>query len=491
MSDADIVQDIELEQGLLAHLLSNPALIDDIDPVLSPEDFSDPNHGRIFQVMKSFEGPFTPLTLKKFISTEEIAGLRPVEYLDALEQYGVQPHRDTAVPIIVSQLIDLSRRRSIIRLCDAIKSQAGSPGAPSYNTLIESVEDQIYKSPTTGESFIVKTAADGGDEAIAQAKFIMESGDTYGVRARLKAWNGLVGSMLPGDLIVIGGATSAGKTALAQQIGYEVADQDKTVLCFSLEMTLPQWTTRYLSQQTGIETERIETGDMTNGEWEALQRANNDLLRHLKMVVTDRPCLTVSQMRSFAKRVRRRYNGIDLVIIDHLQFIQPPPRLEGPAAIAAITRELKAMAKDLEVPIILVSHLNRDVSHRDNKRPLLSDLFGSSAIEKDADVVAFVHREHYWLTRQGPKMPEDETDWVRADELKELWKKALRHIEGDADIILAKRRRGRGDGSITVDFDMKNTKFKDRVYYKQKLFEEEPHPLQHKEVANDDTDTIF
>jgi replicative DNA helicase len=168
-------------------------------------------------------------------------------------------------------------------------------------------------------------------------------------------------------------------------------------------------------------------------------------------------------MRSFCKRVRRKTESLGLVVIDHLQFIQPPPRLEGPAAIAAITRDLKAMAKDLGVPIILVSHLNRDIGHRENKRPMLSDLFGSSAIEKDADAVLFVHRDHYWLARQGPPMPENGYDHEKADELRDKWLRDLKEIEHDADLILAKRRRGRGDGCIGVNFNPETTKFYDRI----------------------------
>jgi replicative DNA helicase len=152
---------------------------------------------------------------------------------------------------------------------------------------------------------------------------------------------------------------------------------------------------------------------------------------------------------SNARRVKRRF-GLDLLVLDHLQFIKPNnPKKEGADAIADVVADVKHMAQLLEVPIILVSHLNRESSKRDNYRPVLSDLFGSSAIEKDSDCVLFVHRLAYWLERAGPKKDEDPI----------AWQAAIDAIRNDAELILAKRRRGRGAGSVSVGWDESKTSF--------------------------------
>jgi replicative DNA helicase len=254
--------------------------------------------------------------------------------------------------------------------------------------------------------------------------------------------------MMPGDLIVIGGATSAGKTALAQQVAFEAA-QDKKVLIHSMEMSARQWNDRYINQLTGIPVQTLEVGPFTDREFELMETAKRDVLRHLNMVISDQKGMTPAMILSNARRVKRRF-GLDLMVIDHLQFVRPNnPKKEGPEAVAESVADIKQMADLLQVPIILVSHLNRDTNKRDNYRPVLSDLFGSSAIEKDADTVCFVHRLAYWLERAGPKKDEDPA----------IWQLGIDAIKHEAEFILGKRRRGEGAGSIKVGWRGERTLF--------------------------------
>src|SRR5690606_11220696 len=159
-----------------------------------------------------------------------------------------------------------------------------------------------------------------------------------------------------------------------------------------------------------IPTETLEVGPFTKREFELIRKAQEGTLQHLNMIVSDQSGLNVAQIASYARRVQKRF-GLDLLVIDHLQFLQPPPNKEGPAAVADVTRDLKASAKTLGLPILLVSHLNREPNRRTGNRPTLSDLYGGGAIEKDADTVVFIHREHYWLARKGPDSEEDRFAW--------------------------------------------------------------------------------
>jgi replicative DNA helicase len=264
----------------------------------------------------------------------------------------------------------------------------------------------------------------------------------------------------PDELYITDGFVVTHNTALAQQVALEIAAHG-TVLVFSLEMSSGQWNDRYLAQITGVPAERIEMGPLSASDVEALKAARETLASR-KLHVCDNPRLTVRGMKALCRRASRKYEKLDLVVIDHLQFIEHyDPRRDGPSKVADITREVKAMAKDLNVPIILVSHLNRDLAKRDGGRPQLSDLFGSSAIEKDADVVCFVHRENYWLSRQGPKPADDPFDEAEAEANRMMWEQALERTKHDAELIIAKRRRGAGAGYRKVRFLPERTLFMD------------------------------
>ena len=353
------------------------------------------------------------------------------------------------VPGLADEIIDLAERRALIKATDEARAIAQmSPGAIPTEDLRAKIESLLFQMPELHVSQAIKTAEDLADETIRAAEEIFRTGVSPGFRTGLKFFDDLVGPLVPGDLIVVGGATSAGKTALVQQVAFHAAHH-RRVLIMSLEMTARQWNDRYITQLTGIPTEVLEVGPFTAREFELLEIAKQETLRHLNLIICDQSGLSVPLIGSHARRVKRRF-GLDLLVIDHLQFIQPrTSNKEGPAAVAEITADLKALAKMLAVPIILVSHLNRETNKRTSNRPVLSDLYGGSAIEKDADTVLFVHREHYWLSRKGPESEADRLEW----EMK------LKEIENDAELILAKRRRGKGSDCKKVGFNPELTLF--------------------------------
>ncbi len=460
--------DIETEHALIGALLDDPKAFYELPQRFSASDFSDPTCALIFSAICQIateQVELSPLILKgRLHGAPKVGEMAPLDYLalifrsyEDLRARGLVRERGGAAGLAFI-VRDMAVRRAMARHMVRGCAQLEDLKVPASDVFME-VMEKLAHSET--RCLTPRAADEILKDCVSNATKIAEEGGVRGVRAKLAAWNEVVGPMVGGDLIVVGGATSMGKTALVQQIAREVAAEGH-VLVFSLEMTAGQWVERYLSQKTNIPTERIEMGPLSQQDLESLKRAAAGM-ELLQLSVIDTPRLTPRAMLIDAKRHMSMIGKpLGLVVIDHLQFIEhPDPRREGPSKIADITRDLKAMAKELGVPVILVSHLNRDLSHRNGKRPQLSDLFGSSAIEKDADCVLFVHRENYWIAREGPKVPDDPLDFAEAEANRQVWEAALERTKNEADLILAKRRRGKGAAWKKVTFTPEITLFSD------------------------------
>lgn len=422
----------------------------EISARLKPEHFANKTNRDLYRIIGRIitEGrEATPVTIVAMVGEEGNLGGYLRDLITSANDAYLGGIKHT-VPGLADEIIDLSDRRNLIKATEEARAAAQlSPGAISTNDLHQKIESLLFQLPRIEYSHALKTANDLTNETLEAAEQIYNTGISPGFRSGFKSFDDLIGPMVPGDLIVVGGATSMGKTAAVQQVAFHTAHHRK-VLVMSLEMTARQWNDRYITQLTAIPTEILEVGPFTKHQFELIRRAQEGTLQHLNMVVSDQSGLNVAQIASYARRVQKRY-GLDLLVIDHLQFIQPPPNKEGPAAIADVTRDLKSSAKVLGVPVLLVSHLNREPNRRTGNRPSLADLYGGGAIEKDADSVVFVHREHYWLHRKGPDSEEDRL----------AWEAKLREIENEAEFILAKRRRGKGSDYRKVGFNPELTMF--------------------------------
>jgi replicative DNA helicase len=430
-------------------ILTQCDVLDEIADQLRPEHFSVEALQNIYKVALRLhhEGREPgPLTISAALGNDRDRGYMTALVARSREYLAEGP--DHSVPALAKEVIDLASRRALLEAADKVRALAASPSEVIPTLELQAKLEAVVVGVPVQMTRPLKTAGELALETFAAAEKIYETGIEPGVRSGFPPFDQLVGPMMPGDLIVIGGSTSMGKTALAQQLAFEVS-AGKYVLVNSMEMSARQWNDRYISQLTGIPVEVLEVGPYTAREFDKIETARAEVLDHLKMVISDQKGMTPAMIMSNARRVRRRF-GLDLLVLDHLQFIKPNnPKKEGPEAIAEVVADIKHMAQLLEVPVILVSHLNRDTNKRDQFRPVLSDLFGSSAIEKDADCVVFVHRLHYWLQRAGCPKDKDE----------ETWAAEMAAIERDAEIIIAKRRRGRGAGSVKVGWDPEKTLF--------------------------------
>ena len=294
-----------------------------------------------------------------------------------------------------------------------------------------------------------------------------------GVATGLGQLDQLLGGLHKSDLLILAGRPSMGKTALATNIAFnavkayreEHGEDGKTKVTdgavvgfFSLEMSAEQLANRILSEQSGISSEKIRKGELISSDFDKVIQVSQEL-EHLNLFIDDTPALSIAALRTRARRLKRT-RGLGLLIVDYLQLLNPSgkSRQENRVQeVSEITRGLKTLAKELDVPVIALSQLSRAVEQREDKRPQLADLRESGSIEQDADVVMFVYREEYYLTRTEPTRRAEESD-QKFNERHEAWKERCEQTYGKAEVIVAKQRHG-PTGIVRLSFDGSITKF--------------------------------
>lgn len=456
---------IEAEQALLAALLHNNLAFEQISDILVPDHFCHEIHGKIYQAIGRLieRGQVADvITLKDFFeqdqSLQEMGG---AHYLAQLAQ--------SLISVInvrnYAELIhDLYLRRQLIDLGQEIINETSRPSLelPAMQQ-IESAEQKLFDLATRGHAnrgFIAFSRALTLSISSAEIAFKRDS-HIVGVTTGLHDVDKWLGGLHPSDLIIIAGRPSMGKTALATNIAFNAAKASLKqtqgggiVGFFSLEMSAEQLATRLLAQEAGVSSDKIRRGEIAQDHFPKFLEVGRELA-DLPLYIDDTPALSVSALRTRARRLKRKF-GLDLVIIDYLQLLQSSSASTKAnenrvQEISEITRSLKGLAKELDVPVIALSQLSRAVEQRDDKRPQLSDLRESGSIEQDADVVSFVFREEYYEAR---KEPPRNTDKHRE------WTENMNRIYNTAELIIAKQRHG-PVGTIPLYFDGSLTKFAD------------------------------
>jgi len=461
---------IEAEQALLGAILVNNEAFYRVSDFLEPKHFFEPIHQNIFQISRDLirAGKIaTPITLKTFLDANiDIGGLNVSQYLARLAA--------EATTIINAEdyghtIYDLSIRRDLIQVGeDMVNLAYDAPVDFSPRNQIEDAERRLYELAETGRY-------DGGFQMFGQAlttavdmaaRAYQRDGKLSGLATHMDDLDRIMGGLQPSDLIILAGRPGMGKTALATNIGYNVAKawrgevkpDGHTVTVnggivgfFSLEMSAEQLATRIIAEQTGIPSNQIRRGGISEADFERIKDHSIEL-QNLKFFVDETGGLSVAQLAARARRLKRQ-RGLDLLIIDYLQLLQGSTRRSSEnrvQEITEITTKLKALAKELNVPIMALSQLSRQVESRDDKRPQLSDLRESGSIEQDADVVMFVYREEYYHQMRKPLESNREkfAEWLaEADK-----------VHGKAEVILGKQRHG-PTGTVELQFDAAVTRF--------------------------------
>ncbi|MGK2923954.1 MAG: replicative DNA helicase [Methyloceanibacter sp.] len=457
---------LEAEQALLGAILVNNEALDRVSNFLKPGHFFDPLHGRIFETAaKLIMGGkrATPITLKTFFQADEpVADLTVPQYLGRLAA--------NATTIINAEdygrtVYDLAVRRQLIEIGEEMVTTAyDSPIDAPPAAQIEGAEQQLYELAETGKygaGFEPFSAAltDAIDMA---ANAYRRDGGLSGIATSFVDLDQRMGGLQASDLIIIAGRPSMGKTALATNIAYHVAkayaasrDGDTppdgaVVGFFSLEMSAEQLATRIISEQSQIPSERIRRGRIDSDEFDRIVEVSQEL-QNLPLFIDQTGGITVAQLAARARRLKRQ-RGLGFVVVDYLQLLSGSSRRaqEGRVQeVSEITTGLKALAKELHVPILALSQLSRQVEQREDKRPQLADLRESGSIEQDADVVMFVFREEYYLERSQPR---ENTEEHRQ------WQQDMEAVTGKADVIIGKQRHG-PTGTVTLQFTPEFTRF--------------------------------
>jgi replicative DNA helicase len=458
------------EQNLLGALLIDNDIMEKIDDRLRAEHFYDPLHGRIFATMMRMidRGQLAnPVTLKSFFSGTDDGPDGAIEdYLGELADgvISLAQSADYAVTIYEAHL-----RRELIRIGDDVIEDAIHPDVDlPATTQIETAEAKLFQLAESGEagaglrSFESVTAAAVNMAAIARKS----DGGLSGVSSGLTDLNAKMGGLHRSDLIILAGRPGMGKSALATTMAFHSATTTRTgeearpVAFFSLEMSAEQLGTRILSERARIDSNAIRQGDLNAEEFDRLVEVSNQL-SIAPFYIDDTPSLSVSQVASRARRMKRT-GGLGLIVVDYLQLLTPQLGVKSEnrvQEISNISRSLKAIAKELDVPVLALSQLSRAVEQREDKRPNLSDLRESGSIEQDADVVLFIYREEYYLNKKDPERDARETE-EQFNAKNDAFMARLQAAENKAEVIIAKQRHG-PVGSINVHFEKSFTHFSD------------------------------
>lgn len=460
--------DIEAEQVLLGSLLLNNDVYSRIAQHVGAEDFYDAVHAELFdtaKIMIEAGKAATPITLKSVVSEIQFAGgMTGGQYLASLCSVAAGPAQ---VADYAKFIRDMGIQRRAFIACEAamrriVERRREDTGPKILDDLETAVND--LRPPLS-----VSSGFEGFDKAAGRAVDIaarayQRGGVLAGLSTGLQRLDDALGGLHRSDLIILAGATGMGKSALAINISYAVArglneralDGEKTgvVAVFSLEMPADQIAQRILAEHSRISGWRLRKGKVSEGEFSAFSDAASTL-RTLPIEIDATGGLTIAQIMTRARALRKR-RGIELVVVDYLQLLKGTERRRESSRVqevAEITAGLKMLAKELDVPVIALSQVARDIGKRDDKRPMLSDLRESGSIEMDADVVLFAFREEYYLKKAEPKP---------GTEAHAEWGAAMERAHGRADIIIAKNRHGPED-TIRVGFDATLTQFKDEL----------------------------
>ena len=453
---------LEAEQALLGSILVNNDIIDEISSIINSNIFYDPAHVKIYEVIESLNNKgmiANPITIKNFFEKDNMLNdVGGTEYLVKLTRFS----GSTKQAIDYAKIIhEMYLRRELVLISDKLSNDTLNANSKEQNAenIIEDTEKSLFQLAERGsfsQSFLKFNQA--LDQTIEMATLAMQNDQgIVGIPTGLTDLDEKLGGLHKSDLIILAGRPSMGKTALATNIAYNASQhllkrQEKSsVAFFSLEMSSEQLSTRILSEQARIKSDDIRRGKVTEDEINRYIETSRNIY-NLPLYIDETPAITIATLSNRARRIKR-LSGLSLIVVDYIQLMRSSSnKNEGRVQeISEITQGLKALAKELSVPVLALSQLSRAVEQRDDKQPQLADLRESGSIEQDADVVMFVYREAYYLERKQPKLGSIE----HAE-----WQSKMNDVNGLADIILGKQRHG-PTGTVKVEFEGIYTKFKD------------------------------
>ena len=461
-SQKEMPCNIEAEQALIGSILVSNDIYDEISPLVDAYKFFDPIHVKIFEIIESLIAKgllVNPITLKNhFENNEGLKELGGQEYLIKITKFSSSTKQAIDYANIVHEM---HVRRELIKISESVLDEASNANEISLSgeEIIQNTEKSLFDLAERGhfnQSFLKFESALKQTIDMAKKAYQNEEG-VVGVPTGLTDLDSRLGGLHNQDLIIIAGRPSMGKTALATNIAFHAAKNiekkgsKSTVAFFSLEMSSEQLATRILSEQSKIRSNDIRRGKVSEKEFEQFIETSKNIFE-LPLYIDETPAITIAAISNRSRRIKRLF-GLELIVVDYIQLMKSSGRKEYNRVqeISEITQGLKALAKELDVPVLALSQLSRAVEQRDDKKPQLADLRESGSIEQDADVVMFVYRSAYYLERKEPTVGSIE----HAE-----WQQKMDEISRLAEIMISKQRHG-PTGNVKVEFEAMYTKFKD------------------------------
>ncbi|MFM8608710.1 MAG: replicative DNA helicase [Hyphomicrobiales bacterium] len=458
---------VEAEQALLGAILVNNDAYFRVSDFLEPAHFSEELHRRIYDILQQLirAGKLaTPVTLKSFVGDQDLGGMTVPQYLARLAAEATTVVNAEAYG---RTIYDLAMRRQLINIGeDMVNVAYDAPVDDHPRKQIEDAERRLYELAEQGRydggfqdfSSALKNAVELAAEAFRRDRKLS------GVATGLSDLDRMLGGLQSSDLIIVAGRPGMGKTALATNIAFNIAraysgekQQDGSIKrldggivgFFSLEMSAEQLATRIIAEQSGVASYKIRRGEIGEQDFSKIADAAREMER-IPFYIDETGGISIAQLVARARRLKRQ-KGLDVLVVDYLQLLSGSARKGDNRVqeLTEITTGLKALAKELNVPVIALSQLSRQVEQRDDKRPQLSDLRESGSIEQDADIVLFVFREEYYLKNKEPKMGTE--DYFK-------WQTEMEQVHGRAEVIIGKQRHG-PTGTVTLQFDAEVTRF--------------------------------
>ena len=457
------LKDNDIEIIVIAYLLKHSELLDTYFEHIYPDLFSSIENLKIYKVLNDFNQSQKNITIETI--KNYIPDIQSNTFKDLSSQIDQIVFSKDIFKSYLDTLQELFLRRELFKL-----TQNKNIESTTFNTsssikdIVLDLEKKLFDlSNFKKDNYEFKDFATVTKSSLKIVeKAFKKKGKYSGIVSGFEDLDNMLGGLQNSDLIILAGRPSMGKTALATNIAFNAAkyftneDEKASVVMFSLEMSAEQIGLRILAEQARIPSDKLRKGDLNEKDSLELSNAYQEIHK-LNFFFDDSPNLTVSELRSKLRRYKNNYN-IKLVLIDYLQLIKPEGNRDNRVSeLSEITRNLKQLAKEFDLPVISLSQLSRQVENRDDKRPLLSDLRESGSIEQDADVVMFIYRESYYLQRNEPTRGPDETQ----DSYKkkhEAWKDRNEEVFNKAELIIAKQRNG-PTGKVDLFFDDKYTKF--------------------------------
>ena len=459
--EVKLPSNIEAEQALLGSVLVNNDIIDEISNIITSKDFYDPLHSKIYSLIENLHNKgmiANPITLKNsFEKDENLSEIGGTEYLVKLTRFSSSVKQSVDYAKIIHEKFV---RRELVQISEKLSEESvDETDEKTGEKIIQDTEKLLFdlaERGTFSQSFLKFNQA--LDQTIEMATNAMKNDQgIVGVPTGLDDLDERLGGLHRSDLVIIAGRPSMGKTALATNIAYyaakKILDSGKksSIAFFSLEMSSEQLSTRILAEQSRIKSNDIRRGRISDEQFDKFIETSKNI-SELPLYIDETPAISIAAMSNRARRIKRLF-GLDMIIVDYIQlmrgtFNNKDGRVQE---ISEITQGLKAIAKELSIPVVALSQLSRAVEQRDDKKPQLSDLRESGSIEQDADVVMFVYREAYYLKSKEPRPATVE----HAE-----WQAKMNEVSHLAELIIGKQRHG-PTGNIMLEFEEMFTKFKD------------------------------